>query len=136
MWSARLTCPTGHTTTWEASARVNGDGRSMPVLNLLVSVWILLNGSLFGPTQVDGIEFMYPGKIFHFRPSSSLSGLASCLSPLTIGPCPISSTLWYGSSGSYTGRYFHISSFNGRVIHFLSPEIHHISNNWENLSPF
>ena len=27
----------------------------MPVLNLLVSVWILLNGSLFGPTQVDGI---------------------------------------------------------------------------------
>ena len=32
--------------------------------------------------------------------------------------------------------YFHITSFNGRVIHFLSPEIHHISNNWENLSPF
>jgi len=55
MWSARLTCPTGHTSTWEASERVNGDGRSMPVLNLLVSVWILLNGSLFGPTQVDGI---------------------------------------------------------------------------------
>ena len=32
------------------------------------------------------------------------------------------------------GRYFHISSFNGRVIHF--PEIYHISNNRENLSPF
>ena len=53
-------------------------------------------------TEVDGIEFMYPGKIFHFRPSSSLWGLASCLSPLTIGPCPTSSILWYGSSGSYT----------------------------------
>ena len=104
MWSARLTCPTGHTSTWEASARVNGDGRSTPVLNLLVSVWILLNGSLFGPTQVDGIQFMYPGKVFYFhvRPSSSLSALASCLSPLTIGPCPTSSILWYGSSGSYT----------------------------------
>ena len=34
------------------------------------------------------------------------------------------------------GRYFHITSFDDRVIHFLSPEIHHISNNWENLSPF
>ena len=32
--------------------------------------------------------------------------------------------------------YFHITSFNGRVIHFLSPEIHHISNNRENLSQF
>ena len=34
------------------------------------------------------------------------------------------------------GTYFHITSFNVRVIHFLSPEIHHISNNRENPSPF
>ena len=34
------------------------------------------------------------------------------------------------------GTYLHITSFNGRVIHFLNPEIHHISNNRENLSPF
>ena len=34
------------------------------------------------------------------------------------------------------GTYFRITSFNGRVIHFLSPEIYHISNNKENLSPF
>ena len=34
------------------------------------------------------------------------------------------------------GTYFNITVFNGRVIHFLCPEIHHISNNRENLSPF
>lgn len=35
------------------------------------------------------IQLMYPGRFFyfHFRPSSSLWALSSCLSPLTIGPC-------------------------------------------------
>ena len=52
MWSAKVECVHGHQVTWESSERVSTSGKSTPVLNLLISTWMLLNGSLFLPTKV------------------------------------------------------------------------------------
>ena len=47
-----MECPAGHDLTWEASDTVTKDKRSMSVLNLMMSLWILLTGCRFQTVQV------------------------------------------------------------------------------------
>jgi hypothetical protein len=54
-WKAHLECAGGHTNTWEASDTVAPDARSTPVLNLLMTLFILLTGCRFTTVQVIGI---------------------------------------------------------------------------------
>ena len=51
-WKAHLECPGGHSNTWEASDTVAPDSRSTPVLNLMMTLFILLTGCRFQTVQV------------------------------------------------------------------------------------